>query len=913
MTKVFFALISILIFIGAHYASAMSVQDVKVEQKGAETKFILEFDEEVELKPTMLGETVAIALPSNLKWDAPFFMNKPKGLIQNFAVHHGELIIYLQPGTSLVKSSLLDRNIGKSRMALTFKPGSPLTPSKFIEKRITTKETDQFVVKSIRVGKEGDKMRLVFDLNKPLKLEPQHLGDKIVVPVAANATWASAPFKKQGLIKDVNLADQEDGSKAIEIHILPGTQIHNHFSLTGDKPRYVMDLIPASSDIVPVDITPASSLISLPVSDSITLSSHGGEKSKGVTEFLSQAEAASGIALHAPIPVMPGAWGQEGSDIPQGPQEVKSLKIEEHHKETKLILTLRKSEDFKVIQNEYTHQMMIYLPKLEWAKVHAHEKSGGLIENYYLDDTFKDNSVLILNVKPGAEIKRKEVNRHHHHHHKNAEFILTLSLDKNKEYNWGAGTEENWGRGITKPAEKRDASLAASLDEKREVREKVMQEHPFSYQTEKPYFDPKDNFKGGNTSFTSIGIGLYAGAQFTYAAGRNVISGQVSDDDKFNFNSSLDGPGGALFVGYGWGFHNFYVGLEATGQYLGLNSRTTVFDQDNAILASYKDRSWLTYGASVRLGAYFTPESLFTVRLGGVGTLLKHKTTDTSAGTHGIAKNLSQNLAGILYGFGIETALDTHWSTRIDYMHVDYQHITKTIPLSGGGTQQARMAPKLDQVLFGVAYKWDPMFGPDNPEDRDIIPTGAYIGTGANLSTFALNRSLTAGEKLGAKSASLDPQWNVYGGYGMLTGRLYLGAEAGMSLGTAFISESLTINGETGGYRARLSPSFTLALRPGFAFGHSNLIYGKFGGVMGHFTLTSSGTPGILSSGARVKKTLYGFSLGGGLESFINKNVSIRGEYIYEIFHSFKTSLDGYTDKFTPTTSKFQLGISYLF
>jgi opacity protein-like surface antigen len=200
------------------------------------------------------------------------------------------------------------------------------------------------------------------------------------------------------------------------------------------------------------------------------------------------------------------------------------------------------------------------------------------------------------------------------------------------------------------------------------------------------------------------------------------------------------------------------------------------------------------------------------------------------------------------------------------------------------------------------------------------IGTGLYLGAHLGYgSTTAKNTSVIGGT---ASQGSADVGGNaanigIHGGYGWVTGCLYLGGEVAYTFENTKINNSLeTTTGS--GMQLKRNGYFRLAVRGGYLFTPNTMMYITLGGNWGKWKATDSFNF-TTSNPASGSKNRFSFAPGVGLETAIHKNVYLRGEYVYEFGPSIVSTRSGVdasrqSSKFNNIRSQsFKLGLSYKF
>jgi outer membrane immunogenic protein len=191
---------------------------------------------------------------------------------------------------------------------------------------------------------------------------------------------------------------------------------------------------------------------------------------------------------------------------------------------------------------------------------------------------------------------------------------------------------------------------------------------------------------------------------------------------------------------------------------------------------------------------------------------------------------------------------------------------------------------------------------------------GAHLGYGATTGKFTTTFNNTPGNRqLGNTAANIG----IHGGYGWVTGCLYLGGEIAYTFENTKIKDDLnTLASQGNQEQVKRNGYFNLAIRGGYLFTPNTMVYVRLGGNWGKWTLTDTNFFSPVNPGKGSKNRLS-FAPGIGLETAIHKNVYLRGEYVYE----FGPSITAKNAVIADTTSKFdnvrsqsfKLGLSYKF
>ncbi len=753
-------------------------------------------------------------------------------------------------------------------------------------------------VNGIRFGGEGGNTRMVLDLNQnaDLNVDQKEEGSFIIRAIDKSLDARKIVSQSHKLVKSVTPVVGDDGFYTLQVQTTPGTRVKKSFTLDGKNggKRYVVDFemnpnVPPSNDAPesPQKV-PEQEVSPEPPQQNPELdapSAPSAEQSENIPESREYLTESLHVANKEANPF-------EESSLPK---LVTDLTIEENGPKTVLTLTLAKSGAFTVRENGYTHEIIIEMPKFDWVSSNLKDKSGGVIENYVIDESDPKSTSLILKVQPGTGVLGKFTLPQRNT--SPAKFILTLGEGSGEIQSPGPMLENKQPKVTYQPASSSTQHINAGYA---------------AAKTPPP--PPGPEFMGGDVPFADVGIGFYMGGQLGHgSAGIKTTTTMTNNNGTaYTLNQGLDGGIASLHMGYGFGFGKFYFGLEPFVQFSNLEGHTRA-SVSGVPYTRYQDTMTIIYGALARVGAYLAPEVMVYGSVGGVGTDLRHKIMAGTSPNYGFSGGRKTNMSGTLMGVGLEAALDDHLSLRLDYHYIFYQVLGQSGASLSSPTilQTTTVAPKLSQFLIGLSYKFSPMFGPNSRENLGQIPVGLYVGTGPSMSALGVSKkSVTSTQTIQSTTQSLTPGWDLYLGYGEQTNSIYLGGEAGISFGNKMIEESYTAEKRTD----KLRSSLTLAFRPGFTFGQGNLVYGRIGGIVSRITHDGVGAPNSqFTIPQNFGRIIYGLAVGGGLEAFINKNLSIRGDYTYELYKKVNMSNATLQSTLGPDNKKFMLGIAYVF
>jgi outer membrane immunogenic protein len=176
---------------------------------------------------------------------------------------------------------------------------------------------------------------------------------------------------------------------------------------------------------------------------------------------------------------------------------------------------------------------------------------------------------------------------------------------------------------------------------------------------------------------------------------------------------------------------------------------------------------------------------------------------------------------------------------------------------------------------------------PRQPLSVDAMPalmwTGLYVGLNAGYAnsrdftheTSAIPYDVGGPERFGSRTGGFTGGGQI--GYNYQMGRLVLGIEADFN----YLDLSRTVNSRSGAVTSDVSGGFVGTVRPrvGLAFGPA-LFYATGGLAYGNISSTITGNTANTLSASNTDMRV-GWVAGGGLEYAINRNWSIRAEYLH--------------------------------
>lgn len=842
-------------------AVAVSIDDISIEHVSDGDRIVLSMDDPIRLKYEMRAsggdfETdshteLLIHLPSGVEWNAPT-QGQGSGLIQEYMFQGndsggGDLRIRTnQPvrvkrDGSNAKGYFLDvmgaggGNASSSSSnwgGISFASGSSGKSN----------ENKPLQVKNIRVGMKGEMTRIVLDLTVPTQftIEQSMAGDKLTIKPQEPIEWngAKKSFQSEGLVQGFQVMGSKNNAY-LEVQTESGTAVQSSIikDPNSNSPKYVIDLLPNNLRATSINKLFSNS---------------------------SNFDGAGTMALGAGVVVQP----------------VTSVGFEVKDQDTFVTIHLSKAQELQVIDNIYTHQVIISLPKVDWNKVVVPLSAAGLIKDYKVDQSLPDKTSLVLNIEKAAGVIGKRLSAGGVQ--QGASFTVVLSTNNAKVPAWLSElTVEKLPYG---EADKKDRILGTRALK----------------------------YRGGALEYGNIGEGFYLTALAGQLAGSNTIA-SAAGPTKANLSSSLMGISSYLGMGYGIQIERNYFGLEALMGYQTLLSKSEFTNVSG--VTKVKNTMGLNWLVAGRAGYYTSPASLL---YGKIGVASSTFNMSGSGPDNTILYNANKQIlrSGFLFGVGVEAAIDDQLSARIETNQTTYQPFKSYSPT--GIT--AKFHPRVQEMLIGISWKPSPMGGPvANDVYEDSITSGIYVGGEAGLGSMTTNRKVigTPPNKYNATSITIEPLWGMYGGYAHNMGRYYVAGEGQIGFNQSNISESRT---NAAGNKESLDDflrwSLALTGRFGYIFNHGVIGYGRVGVVASRFSPDGRNNTGtnILTVQKKGAKTLAGLRIGGGLEIFLQPSLSLRGDYTMDLYPpvSIKGST-GSSEKVVASRNEFKLGLAYTF
>ena len=347
--------------------------------------------------------------------------------------------------------------------------------------------------------------------------------------------------------------------------------------------------------------------------------------------------------------------------------------------------------------------------------------------------------------------------------------------------------------------------------------------------------------------------GFYIGGQIGASAASLTVSPDDSGLSDFgDFTQVLAGG----HVGYDYQITSFVVGVEGD---LSAKFGHGWFDTAASRPTSSRDGS-----IRGRLGYLMTPRSLVYVTGGfafGRFTTPLHELDAADT-----VELLGGDRTGWTFGGGIQYALDSNWSARIEYRYTDWG--TKTVAWEDIDSAFTNSKLTDGRVLVALSYK---LAGPARFVDREALPaswTGLYVGGQIGGSAGALQ----FGDEFGDFTQVLAGGYVGYNQQVMPNIVLGLESDFNANLGHGFKQDDLS--------RPTSSWDGSIRGRLGFLATPRSLAYATGGFAFGHFTTPTTGS---MELGELLEEHIggdrSGWTLGGGIEYALDSSWNLRIEY----------------------------------
>jgi outer membrane immunogenic protein len=413
--------------------------------------------------------------------------------------------------------------------------------------------------------------------------------------------------------------------------------------------------------------------------------------------------------------------------------------------------------------------------------------------------------------------------------------------------------------------------------------------------------------------------GFYLGAGGGYGSWVDPKSTIVGE----NIDKAVSGKGGfgTIIAGFDYQVADRWVaGVYADFDLAALNG--TVHNE-GPLYTGARDvrRAWFAGG---RVGYLLMPSSLLYATGGYTEARFSSTTLNSSLAplfTPGLNSLPGNTSSGWYVGTGIETQISDGWSLRGEYRYADYRTSQPTEAIIGVDTYG--LHPTVQTFRVDLAYK----FGQQRVAIAQARPaaaswTGFYLGGGAGYGSWEDPHS-SGLRAAGALNLVNIPAGGKGGFLSVVTGYDYQFANrvvAGVYTDYDFANIKGMVNDDDPGTSARFTESgaWFAGGRIGYLVMPASLAYvtggyteARFSAGQSHSATTGAPAPTFQIPG----KTFSGGYIGGGLETQIGGNWSLRGEYRYAGYN--KQILPEGTSVFEialrPAVQTFRVDLTYKF
>lgn len=344
-------------------------------------------------------------------------------------------------------------------------------------------------------------------------------------------------------------------------------------------------------------------------------------------------------------------------------------------------------------------------------------------------------------------------------------------------------------------------------------------------------------------------------------------------------------PGAFGYAGFNYQVAPWAVlGIEGGGTWL---SSATYRNLGPAV--DFLQRSTYVTSVTGRAGIVIQPDTMIYGKVGPAWI-----ETD---GIQGFGTPFRQILPAIQSGVGIEYLVTPNIAVRGE---INYTYATSTLSLNTGFDVYR---PSFLMLDLGLSYKFDAPAGWGSPGTTpgSARPGMAYKAAPASVAAAPFTPNWTGWEIGGFISANgnqvavedkllseTGPYTSFNIGGGWLFGanyqyqRFVIGIEASQNFEAAKFQTAAGSGGlGTNFYRfAKIDRTFALTGRAGWLFTPGTLIYAKAGPSELRLTPDMNYFNAVAPNNV-VARNLFGYQAGGGIETFVTSNVSVRAEGLY--------------------------------
>ncbi len=209
--------------------------------------------------------------------------------------------------------------------------------------------------------------------------------------------------------------------------------------------------------------------------------------------------------------------------------------------------------------------------------------------------------------------------------------------------------------------------------------------------------------------WTGFYVGGHLGGGFSDAAWSDPFGSAPSglggvNVEGFGDKTHATGPLGGGQVGVRWQGGAWVVGADADASAAHLHDQNTCFSGLGGINCEHEVKAVVS--AAARLGFAFD-RSLLYAKAGGAWAdtayALNGNTFNVALGTG----SSTVTALGWLAGVGLEYALTDHWTTAVEYDHIDLGNLNVPFPsVAVVNSQAVAVSQTIDRIMLGVNYKF---------------------------------------------------------------------------------------------------------------------------------------------------------------------------------------------------------------
>lgn len=395
------------------------------------------------------------------------------------------------------------------------------------------------------------------------------------------------------------------------------------------------------------------------------------------------------------------------------------------------------------------------------------------------------------------------------------------------------------------------------------------------------------------TSSGSFG-GFYAGGFVGHDTLYTALTGNRGPSDIVNADFGDSDASYGLFAGYGWTLNRWYAGLEAEAE-----SSDSQWSSNNTGARIFSVDKEHGYGLSTRLGYILRYGSLLYGRIGAVRS--NFNTDYSFSGTTVNQEDASTNLR---LGIGVDVPASRYIFIRTEYTYTGYDSYDIDYGTSGPDTFEN--AEGMFRIGLAVNFSGNLPASPARGYTLRNL-RGFYAGSQFGHGSLA---SEVAGLRAGsspyiADNANDGASWGVFGGYGTILSRIYIGMEVEADGGN---QEWQFDRGTNRSYAVDKKLSYGASVRGGYVLDNGTLLYGRVGKVKTTFAThyAQGGTT------VDVDNKQSGNRIGAGLEVPATDSLSVRFDYTYTKYDDYDVDY-GAVDNFDNSESLFRLGVLFHF